>query len=107
MSIELLREISAGELPLAVTAEADIDKLRVLHAAQMVEARFSLKAGEAATALSLTGFGVATLRAFNARQILDRQRKVLAATQPLSSRRRRTVEEPGVPAAAFGLRWAP
>lgn len=107
MSIELLREISAGSLPLAVTAEADIDKLRVLHAAQMVVAQFSQQAGEAATALSLTGFGVATLRAFNARQILERQRKVMAATQPLSARCRKAAAAVVPPAAAFGLRWAP
>lgn len=64
MPLELLREIASGSLPLEVTSEPEIDKVRVLTAAGMIMAQLP-EVGQAGTALVLevTGFGRATLKA--------------------------------------------
>lgn len=63
MPMELLREIADGELPLSVTDEGVIDKLRVLVAAGMVTASMPEPgtAGEAVV-IGITGLGRATLK---------------------------------------------
>lgn len=63
MPMEFLREVAASSLPLSVTTESDIDKLRVLAAAGMVTAEIP-EPGAIGTAkvLSVTGLGRATLK---------------------------------------------
>lgn len=63
MPLEYLREISSGPLPLEVTDQSRIDKLRVLVAAQMVIAELP-EVGQPGGAVvqRLTGVGRAWLK---------------------------------------------
>lgn len=63
MPLELLREIASADLPIAVTEEAKIDKLRILAASGMITAQLpSPGASGPATVLTVTGLGRATLK---------------------------------------------
>lgn len=64
MPLEFLREIATGLLPLEVTHEADVDKVRVLAAAGMILADLP-EVNQPGTVVvrELTGFGRATLKA--------------------------------------------
>ena len=63
MPIEFLREIADAELPLGVSDEGRIDKLRVLAAAGMVTASLPPAGmGGPAQVLTVTGLGRATLK---------------------------------------------
>ncbi|MDF1485318.1 hypothetical protein PY257_09030 [Ramlibacter sp. H39-3-26] len=60
MSLELLREIAAKPLPLTVTDVRDIDRLRVLRAADLVAALLSapgVEIGAFARVLAITPQG--------------------------------------------------
>ncbi len=63
MPIEFLRELADAELPLGVSDEGQIDKLRVLAAAGMVTASLPpAGTGGPAQVLTVTGLGRATLK---------------------------------------------
>jgi len=64
MPLEYLREISRGSLPLEVSGVTQIDKLRVLAAADMVIADLP-EVGKAGSAIvrEITGYGRAALSA--------------------------------------------
>lgn len=72
MPLEFLRAISVGTLPVEVTEQADLDKLRVLVAAKMVEADLPPigKAG-GAVVRRITGYGRAALAAGPAKGLQD------------------------------------
>lgn len=64
MPVEFLRKIASEAMPLEVTAEADIDKVRVLAAAGMILADLpDVDQPGSAVVRELTGFGRATLKA--------------------------------------------
>lgn len=64
MPLEFLRELATSSLPLEVTSEAEIDKVRVLAAAGMILANLpDLDQPGPAVVRELTGFGRATLKA--------------------------------------------
>lgn len=64
MPLEFLREISREPLPLEVSGTAEIDKLRVLAAADMIVAELP-QVGQAGPAIvrQITGYGRAALSA--------------------------------------------
>ena len=63
MPLELLRTIADAELPLTLSAEGDVDKVRVLAAAQMITASVPKPgAQEPAQIYAVTGLGRATLK---------------------------------------------
>ncbi|MFN9470329.1 hypothetical protein [Acidovorax sp.] len=64
MPLEFLRAISVGPFPLELTGQAELDKLRVLAAADMVEAELP-EVGKPAVAVvrRITGYGRAALAA--------------------------------------------
>jgi len=65
MPMRYLLELSQDELPLIESDVENIDTLRVLHAAGLVEVRFLSVDADVQTAqvLFITGLGAATLRA--------------------------------------------
>lgn len=64
MPLEYLREIANSQLPLEVSKQDDIDKLRVLVAAGMIIAKLPEVGKEGVgTVQEVTGFGRATLKA--------------------------------------------
>lgn len=64
MPLEFLRELAIGSLPLEVTTEAEVDKVRVLTAAGMILADLpEVNRPGPAIVRELTGFGRATLKA--------------------------------------------
>ena len=84
MPMELLRQLAQEDhFPTAVEEEADIDKLRILAAAGMVQAVFPKEAGQAARIVAITGMGRATLLAQTAREVID-QRKRMRGQLPSS-----------------------
>ena len=64
MAYELLKKIAAGELPMTLTAQAEIDDLRVLRDAGYVKAEFSSSKGSAAVVVALTPLGSTAIRYF-------------------------------------------
>lgn len=63
MPLELLREIAAADLPLSVSDESTIDKLRVLAASGMLVADLpDPQLAGVATVKAVTGLGRATLK---------------------------------------------
>lgn len=84
MTLELLRQLAQEDrFPAPVVDEADIDKLRVLRAAGMVQADLpgEWASGKAARLIAITGLGRATLRAQAAREFIAR-RKLVPGAQP-------------------------
>ena len=69
MPIEYLRELERGALPLIESDVVNIDKLRVLRAAGMVEVQLPPvdSPQQKAQVLYITGLGCATLRAYRSR----------------------------------------
>lgn len=69
MPMEYLRELERDALPLVELDAVNIDKLRVLHAAGMVEVQLPSVDSpcQKAQVLYVTGLGCATLRAHGAR----------------------------------------
>lgn len=64
MPMELLREIAEGSLPMSISEESSIDKIRILAAAGMVIAELPEPgASGVALVMTVTGFGRATLKA--------------------------------------------
>lgn len=85
MPMEFLRNLAEEDrFPLSVSDEADIDKLRVLRAAGMVEAHLPDAPHQPAQILTITGLGRATLRAQMARQVIELRRRVMADKRPLA-----------------------
>lgn len=82
MPMEYLRVIAVETLPFDVDDEADVDKLRVLEAAGMVEVQF---AQGTALVIAITGLGRASLLAEVARQVIrQRSPEVSSAWAALS-----------------------
>ena len=64
MPLEFLRELAVSSLPLEVTTEIEVDKVRVLKAAGMILADLpQVNQPGPAVVRELTGFGRATLKA--------------------------------------------
>jgi hypothetical protein len=64
MPLELLRAISASPMPVVIRAQEEIDKLRVLAAADMVEADIPPAGNPGAAVIRrITGYGRATIEA--------------------------------------------
>jgi hypothetical protein len=74
MTIDYLKEITQEALPLEVYEEASVDKLRVLHAAGMVEMEWLPQAPEAVRVLAVTGLGRAQILADRAHRVLQRRK---------------------------------
>jgi hypothetical protein len=71
MPLEFLRQLAQrDQFPAVVTDESDIDKLRVLRAAGMVQATLPDGPGQGAQVTAITGMGHASLRAQRAREVL-------------------------------------
>ena len=68
LSVE--RGLVGAGADVVVTDEADIDKLRVLRAAGMVQATLPDGPGQSACVTAITGLGHASLRAQRAREVL-------------------------------------
>lgn len=82
MPMEFLRKLAdCDRFPLHVSDEADIDKVRVLRAAGMLEAELPDAPQQPAQVTAITGLGRATLRAQAARQVIDLRRRILADKQ--------------------------
>lgn len=75
MPMEYLRELERDALPLVEWDVVNIDKLRVLHAAGMVEVQLPPVDSpcQKAQVLYVTGLGCATLRAHGARMRMSRR----------------------------------
>ncbi|RYF28271.1 MAG: hypothetical protein EOO33_01465 [Comamonadaceae bacterium] len=85
MPMEFLRELAHGDrFPVVVDDEADIDKLRVLRAAGMVEAQLPDSPHQPAYIVAITGLGRATLRAQVARQVIALRQRLLADKRQLA-----------------------
>jgi len=85
MPMEFLRDLANSEhFPLTVNDEADIDKVRVLRAAGMVEAHLPEAAQQPARVIAITGLGRATLRAQVARQVIELRRQMFADKRQLA-----------------------
>lgn len=79
MPMEFLRQLAhADRFPVVVSDESDIDKLRVLHAAGMVEARLPALPHEPAQIVAITGLGRASLRAQVARRVIELRERLFA-----------------------------
>lgn len=64
MPVELLQQIAESTLPLTLTSESAIDKLRVLVAADMVQAELPIPGFTgSAVVRTVTAYGRATLKA--------------------------------------------
>ncbi|MGD9773567.1 hypothetical protein [Diaphorobacter sp.] len=77
--LDYLRQLAQqDQLPAPVTGEADIDMLRVLRAAGMVQAEIPGvdKPGRTARLIAVTGLGRATLRAETAREFIARRKQL-------------------------------
>lgn len=74
MPMEYLKVIAVEMLPFDVDDEADLDMLRVLEAAGMVEVQFAPGRGSPARVVAVTGLGRASLLAETAKQVIRRQR---------------------------------
>lgn len=74
MPMEYLRELERDALPLIESDVRNIDKLRILRAAGMVEVQLPPVDSpfQKAQVLYVTGLGCATLRAFNQRRSAPR-----------------------------------
>ncbi len=86
MPMELLRELAtmANQFPVPVIDQADVDKLRILAAAGMVQALLPQEPGQAARLIAITGLGRATLLAQNAREVIAQRAKILPSRPPPS-----------------------
>lgn len=85
MPMELLRQYARdGSLPARLTDEADIDKLRVLAAAGMVQAVIPDEPGQPAHLVAITGLGRATLLAQTAREVIALRKTLLPGRPPAS-----------------------
>ncbi len=85
MPMEYLKEIAAEMLPFDVEDEADVDKLRILVAAGMVEVQFGQEHGSCARVVAITGLGRASLLAEFAKQVIrQRSPEVASAWAALS-----------------------
>lgn len=75
MPMEYLRELERDALPLIESDVVNIDKLRVLHAAGMVEVQLPAvdSPQQKAQVLYITGLGCATLRAYGTRLKIPRR----------------------------------
>lgn len=75
MPMEYLRELERDALPLVESDVVNIDKLRVLRAAGMVEVQLPPVDSpcQKARVLYVTGLGCATLRAYGSRAKLPRR----------------------------------
>lgn len=75
MPMDYLRVLAQrNQFPLPVTDPGEIDKLRILSAAEMVEAILPpcpYEPGQVAAITCITGLGRATLRAETARELLE------------------------------------
>lgn len=82
--MEFLRQLAQEDLfPMPVIDEADIDKLRVLRAAGMVQADLPGERGSGPSArlIAITGLGRATLRVQTAHEFIA-WRQQMPGTQP-------------------------
>jgi len=85
MPMEYLKVIAAEMLPFEVDDEAEVDMLRVLEAAGMVEVQFAAERGSPARVIAITGLGRASLLAEVARQVIrQRSPEVSSAWAALS-----------------------
>lgn len=77
MPMEYLRELERDALPLVESDVVNIDKLRVLRAAGMVEVQLPPvdSPHQKANVLYVTGLGCATLRAYGSRARVLRRRE--------------------------------
>lgn len=83
MPLEFLRPLAqCDQFPTLVTDEADIDKLRVLRAAGMVQATLPDTPGQSACVTAITGLGHASLRAQRAREVLASRKEPVVARPP-------------------------
>ena len=74
MPMELLRQLAQrDQFPAPVVGEAEVDKLRVLRAAGMVQAELPGEGESVRSARVITGLGRATLRAQAAREFIARR----------------------------------
>ena len=74
MAIEYLQQLASGAtFPVDVTAQAEIDLLRILRAAGMVEAQLSDDDCGHARVHAITGKGCAALLAETASQVIARR----------------------------------
>ncbi|EJE50657.1 hypothetical protein PMI14_04698 [Acidovorax sp. CF316] len=73
MPMEYLKVIAVEMLPFEVDDEADVDMLRVLEAAGMVEVQFAPGRGSPARVIAVTGLGRASLLAETAKQVIRRR----------------------------------
>lgn len=79
MPMEFLRKLAHGDrFPVEVADEADIDKLRILRAAGMVEAHLPEGPHQPAQIVTITGLGRATLRVQVARQVIELRRRLFS-----------------------------
>lgn len=74
MTIDYLKEITQESFPLEVREEACVDKLRVLHAAGMVEMEWIAGDAAAVRVLAVTGLGRASILADTARRVLQKRK---------------------------------
>lgn len=77
MPMEYLRELERDALPMVESNVVNIDKLRVLSAAGMVEVQLPPvdSPQQNARVLYITGLGCATLRAYGPRSRIPRRRQ--------------------------------
>lgn len=75
MTIDYLKAITQESLPLEIHEEANVDKLRVLHAAGMVEMEWLPRPHQAVRVLAVTGLGRALILADTAQQVLQKRKQ--------------------------------
>ena len=80
MSIDFLKAIERESLPQEIRGEEDVDKLRVLHAAGMVEMEWIAQEALAVRVLAVTGLGRASILADTAHRVLQKRK-----TEPSSA----------------------
>ena len=80
MSIDYLKEITQESFPLEIHEEASVDKLRILHAAGMVEMEWITGDARAARVLAVTGLGRASILADTAHRVIQKRK-----TEPSSA----------------------
>jgi len=74
MSIDYLKEITQESFPLEVHEEASVDKLRVLHAAGMVEMEWIAGDARSVRVLAVTGLGRASILADTAHRVIQKRK---------------------------------
>ena len=85
MPMEFLRNLAEEDrFPRSVLDEADIDKVRVLRAAGMLEAHLPDASHHPAQIIAITGLGRATLRAQVARQVIELRQRLFAQKRQIA-----------------------